>query len=589
MSFGEQLVLNALRETSPAEWVLMHSLWLKDHESKQHAEIDFLVITDRAALILEVKGGVVFRESDGRWHFAKKNMSEEFVKREGPFDQARSAFYAVRNYFDEAKQLYLFHNRIWGYGVILPQCILQMNGRDPAIKPEMYLDARSFPEGLMSFVDKLTDYWEIDNIRMKEKLRIPAEQLKRKMTSDDRCRIEGLLRPALRPVQGVTVTAREAEIELIELTKEQLKAIEFHDPAQPLILQGAAGTGKTLIAMQQIHRQSLIHNRLLFVCFNRRLADHVRRELGPEKLKQRIDVLNYHQLLRTLNEKAGLSVEPIADWTRFNMEVEDHVMNALQVLQSRGTPFEPYDYLVLDEAQDLMTAPFLGSLELLLRGGWKDGSWTICIDPRQIIFHTQFDAKQFDRLRKYASLCPLNLNCRNTREVAAYAHGLSRIDGVPTRKALGPATELVWYPDKKEYAKRLRKAVNQLIEDMSSLGASSRDIAILAVTRESLPDEVMTPGFFARPAVEIGTVTARDVVQVGTLQSFKGLEAMAIVLVGLEDIENLSSRQLAYVGGSRAKSFLRIMLPDYVQASVQQRLPEILALLDCGNERVDPL
>ncbi len=315
MSFGEQLVANALREQAPNEWLVLHSLWLKEHESKQHAEIDFLIITDRAALIIEVKGGVAYRDQNGLWHFSKIDMSDEYTKNEGPFDQARSAFYAIRHHFDTAGDLNLFHNRVWGYGVILPQCMLQVTGPDPAIKPEMLLDKGAFPEGLLQFLDDLTKYWEADNLRMKVKHRIPKEQLRHTISSKDRLRIERLLRPFLRPVQGGAVKVRDAELELIELTKEQLKALEFHAFDQPLILQGAAGTGKTMIAMQQIHRQSFHRDRLLFVCFNKKLAEYVRRHLGP---RQGIDVFNYHQLLRSLNEQASISEEPIFDWVQFN-------------------------------------------------------------------------------------------------------------------------------------------------------------------------------------------------------------------------------------------------------------------------------
>jgi len=579
MSYAEQLVLDEFHRQAPGDWMVMHSIWLKEHQSKQHAEIDFLVITNRAALILEVKGGVVFRDQDGMWHFSNRNMSEERLKTEGPFDQARSAYYSVRKYLDDAGWLHLFHDRVWGYGVVLPQCILQTGAPDPAIAREMLLDERAFPNGLLSFIDELTAYWEEDNLRMKDKLHIPRERLQGTISASERDQLRDLLRPMLRPVQGVALSAREAEIRLLDLTKEQCKALDFHDPSQPLILQGAAGTGKTMIAMQQVHRRSFYHNRLLFVCFNRTLAACVRKSLGPETVSRGVDVFNYHQLLGNLNRQAFLPTEPIEDWAQFNREVEDRTLYALQTLQDRGTPFQQYDYLILDEAQDLMTPEFLGSLEMLLRGGWQNGAWTLCIDPRQVIFHDQYDEDQFERLKKHASICPLSLNCRNTREVAAYAHGLSGVEGVPTRPARGPEPQLVWYPNRQQYAKRIRKTVNQLIDEMSDLAPESRGIVILAVTKDSLPDEIFTPGFFRRRAVKISSDANHDVVQCGTLQSFKGLESMAVVLVGLEDIDAIGSRQLAYVGGSRAKSFLRILLPDRIQTSVQERLPDILTLL----------
>lgn len=581
MSFAEQLVLDALHQQAPGSWVVMHALWLKEHSSKQHAEIDFLVLTERAALILEVKGGTVDRDEDGLWHFRQEYGQAERTSYEGPFDQARSAWYAVREYLKQSGNPDLFLDRVWGYGVILPRCMLQLPS-DPAIAPDMLLDMRAFPDGLLPFIERLSDYWLQDNRRMKQKLGIPFNQLKDSLSPGDQERLKRLLRPKLRPVQGVTVTAREAEVQLIELTKDQFRALEFHDSGKPLILQGAAGTGKTMLAMQQIHRQTMIYSRLLYVCFNKLLADDVRRQLGPETLSRGVEVYNFHELMSALNEQAGLLPESIRSWEQFNSEVEDRTIYALDTMHSQGAEFVPYDYVVVDEAQDLMTKPFLASLGLLLRGGWQHGLWTLCIDPRQAIFHRQFEPAEFENLKKMASLCPLNLNCRNTREIAAYTHGLSRTEGVPTRKANGPATEIVWYGGEKKYSAQLRKTVNALLDQVSMLTETSREVVILSVSREAFPSEMFEPGFFKRPVIEAGSKNRSDVVQYGTVQAFKGLEATAVVLTGLEDLDVLSSRQLLYVGGSRAKSFLRILLPDTIEASVQQRLPDIVALLTSG-------
>lgn len=583
MSFAEQLVMDALHKQAPDSWIIMHALWLKEHASKQHAEIDFLVLTDRAALIVEVKGGIVSRDNEGKWHVHQENGPNERVSREGPFDQARSARYAVEKYLDRSGNYDLFRNQVWGYGVILPRCALELPTSDPAIAPEMLLDMREFPEGLLPFFDRLTDYWLNDIYRMKKKLGIPSESLKKTLSRIDRNHLRDVMRPALRPVQGIAVTAREAEIRLMELTQDQYKALEFHDPNQPLILQGAAGTGKTMLAMQQLHRQSLHCSRLLFVCFNKLLAADVRRQLGPDTLRRGVDVFNYHQLLGALNQQAALPVEPIQDWNLFNQEVEDRTIYALETMQDRGRPILPYDYLVMDEAQDLMTKPFLASLGLLLKGGWDKGLWTLCIDPRQAIFHNHFDLTEFENLKRLASLCPLNVNCRNTREIAAYTHGLSRMEGVPARKANGPIPEIVWYGEEKKFLGQLRKTVDDLIDQLAVLGASSQDLAILTVIREAVPPELFSPGFLKRPVTEVGRQEQFAVVQYGTVQAFKGLEAMAVVLIGLEDLDSLGSRQLLYVGGSRAKSFLRILLPDTLRDCVQRRLPEILKLMTSGD------
>jgi len=64
MSAAEEAVRTALESTCPPDWVILHSLWLKNHAFKAHAEVDFVVITDRAVLLIEVKGGIVWRNGD---------------------------------------------------------------------------------------------------------------------------------------------------------------------------------------------------------------------------------------------------------------------------------------------------------------------------------------------------------------------------------------------------------------------------------------------------------------------------------------------------------------------------------------------
>src|SRR5260221_10223914 len=99
VSLAQLDVLDALAKL-PVDWTVLHSLWLKTHAVKLHAEADFVVISDRAVLLLEVKGGEVWRDDDG-WHFRRKSGAGENVKAEGPLDQARGAYYAARAHLRE--------------------------------------------------------------------------------------------------------------------------------------------------------------------------------------------------------------------------------------------------------------------------------------------------------------------------------------------------------------------------------------------------------------------------------------------------------------------------------------------------------
>ena len=63
-----------------------------------------------------------------------------------------------------------------------------------------------------------------------------------------------------------------------------------------------------------------------------------------------------------------------------------------------------------------------------------------------------------------------------------------------------------------------------------------------------------------------------------TIHAFKGLESPVVVLTGISDIVSLEGRSLMYVGMSRAKSHLAIVLNNkatpHVQARVAQKLSE---------------
>ncbi|MBK8686897.1 MAG: ATP-binding domain-containing protein [Betaproteobacteria bacterium] len=47
-----------------------------------------------------------------------------------------------------------------------------------------------------------------------------------------------------------------------------------------------------------------------------------------------------------------------------------------------------------------------------------------------------------------------------------------------------------------------------------------------------------------------------------TIHAFKGLESTAVVIVGIEGFARSDLRELFYVGASRAKSVLRLLLPQ---------------------------
>jgi len=81
---------------------------------------------------------------------------------------------------------------------------------------------------------------------------------------------------------------------------------------------------------------------------------------------------------------------------------------------------EQYDYLIVDEGQDLFRLNYLQCLNKLVKGGLNEGNWLIFYDNNQNIYNSndQFDAC-LDKLKGYgAASFKLTINCRNTKQIA---------------------------------------------------------------------------------------------------------------------------------------------------------------------------
>src|SRR3954451_25372512 len=107
---------------------------------------------------------------------------------------------------------------------------------------------------------------------------------------------------------GGTSVARfgTPEQEMIELTESQYSVLEGLDGNQRVCVLGGAGTGKTLLAMEQARRLAAQGHRVLLTCFNAPLGGHIRSELGKV---DGVDVFHFHLLCRAWARDAALDAE----------------------------------------------------------------------------------------------------------------------------------------------------------------------------------------------------------------------------------------------------------------------------------------
>lgn len=574
VSRAERDVLDVLSKL-PDDWCVIHSLWLKTHEVKLHAEADFILVTDRAVFILEVKGGNVWRSNDG-WHFAPKAGGAENVKREGPFEQARGAYYAIREHLYRLGDNELFDDHVWGYGVICPECSLHIPDSDTAVSPRLLLDERAFPAGVKNYIEELTDCWISlyrDNNRNARGQRARhADEISQKR----RGKIVNALRPEFELLVGPAALSVHSESNLVRLTENQLGALDFISLEPRNILVGSAGTGKTILCIEQARRKAQAGLKVLIVCFNKLLANKIKSELGVNQYSGNVTVGNYHKIAADLYAKKGMAIVKSDDWSDFQRFLSENLEELCALLNDGDL----YDYIIVDEAQDLMVRGFMDLLDIQLRNGLSKGSWMMACDTDQTIFRDNFDQSLLEKLFSQSRKTALTINCRNTRQIAAYVTGLSRVGSITTRGVEGENPIIRYYEDFSGYLRLFKEVVNKLIQSFVDARLDVSEIVVLYATNKFIPDEVLKPGFFLRRVNHVGSQekNAVESIQLCSVQGYKGLEAKAIVLVGIEEISSNGWRELFYVGASRAKTNLRILLPS-TNNDVRLALDDIYAHL----------
>ena len=231
----------------------------------------------------------------------------------------------------------------------------------------------------------------------------------------------------------------------MHLTNEQIRASRRMAANPRTVVRGAAGTGKSVIALDRALQLGAAGRDVLYLCFNRLLAAHVRAGLHRHEHGESVQVCHVHALYHDLIEDAGLlprlRTMDVGAPEFFATGFPGLAAEALCERSQAG-----WDVLVVDEAQDLLTSEHLDVFDLLLREGMSRGHWHLFLDPKQNIYGEDVQSTVADRLETYApAFEDLFENCRNTRQVAVQTSIVSGIDLPVVGAPDGPDAVLHYY------------------------------------------------------------------------------------------------------------------------------------------------
>ena len=424
--------------------------------------------------------------------------------------------------------------------------------------------------------------------------------------------------------------------QLLRLTANQLDILTQVRKKDRGVIYGAAGTGKTILAMELAKELASASEhgekkKVALLCSNpylsRRLEKWAETLEGvvagtPLTLLEKISDLgeNYRNILSkypTLKESLR-SEYKAAEWETF-------IGDMINLLNGE----EYFDYLIVDEAQNLYDKVFLELMNALLKGGLANGKWRLFGDfENQNIVDLQFDGDWKKILEESLksqevevevedfSYFKLETNCRSTQEIAeAFSIFLDDDDNdlpPPMNGVHGPDFEIKYFqsiqdtPEGGEKLPTLEELMDDLVSDFKKRGFSSEHMVLLFTDdRNELGIDTQSKYdgcelLDIREVKESLTETERTIVtssspynklRYSNVYDFQGLESELVFLV-LSVTEDMMvagggviiphegyMERLLYTGMSRAKTMLVIV----ADKSYEELIEELILWSKKGN------
>jgi hypothetical protein len=535
---AERRVYDALREGLGQEFSVFYGVaWLGAlGAGARDGEVDFVIAhPEGGILLLEVKGGAISRDgTTGRWTSVDHAGYPHPIQ--DPFAQVRTSKHALLEKFKEHPTL----RHVWipmGHGVVFPDSARPDVPLGPDAPPEITVFAEDMNH-IDDCVEGMFDYWR----RALERAERPGAGFVAAVTD--------LLAPSFDLRQPLGTAVADEDRELLRLTEHQFSVLDLLGRQRRVSVTGGAGTGKTLLALEKAKRLAGEGFKVLLTCFNRPLADHLRRSAGGA---DGLTILTFHQLCEHFARAGDVALPSAIDGQVpadfFDKTMPNALLEALRCVRQR------FDAIVVDEGQDF------------LEGWWYPLQFCLADPDRGVLYVFHDDNQQiYRRATSFPSgLVEITLheNLRNTQKTHALTSRFYR--GEPVR-AIGPEGRFV-EAVVVESKEGIEQAVSAVLERLLKKEyASPEDIAVLLGWAPSSPLKRDTQiGVFQVTRDQDGE-PGRILLE--SVRRFKGLERPIVILTAVDELPPEEADALLYVGLSRA----RIHLVVVAQASTIARL-----------------
>ena len=506
----ENLMFDGLSKLSD-DYYVFHSFKIISIESGviKESETDFLIFNKTKGIIcIEAKAGKVSYEN-GFWRYGNGTL----MKGDGPFSQATRNRWNVKRLIDEKC------NNLTSKCKIIPAVWFPSISRSQINSIAIPSDTN---KNLIMTRESLDNPQEIIDRIFSLGVAINLETTLTPKEADE------LIRKVLCPKFDL-VPSRCIELDIKRnrfhhLLKEQSTVLDFLEEQRCAVVNGVAGTGKTMLAVEKARRCGII-GETLFLCYNVRLKEYLEKTFP-------YDNVSYY----TIDGFACKFCKTITP----DYNYLDELLTAAYVNNTFN-----YNHLIIDEGQDfgqenIEQYKILQTLEDIILSN-EIGTFYMFYDKLQLVQGTKIPKFIED------ADCRLTLykNCRNTRSIASTS--LKPLDRQP--KLFDGAVEGDM-PSIHFVVENGNVKINSILDSWLDKGIND----IVIITSKTEKSSFMTQ--YAQG--EIYHYRNKDFIFNST-RRFKGLEADVIILIDVDRDILLHSEKIFYVGSSRARLGLDII------------------------------
>jgi len=564
---GEKDLFNKLRDDpETAGWVVLHSLDLKKHKTKIEGELDMVVLVPgQGVLCLEVKGCDVSRK-DGKWIYPYETSFE------GPFKQASKSMHSLRSYLTSRDCT--LSGLLFFSAVVFTR--IDFNEESPEWHPWQYINKQLFLRRPISI--------NISNILQRAHLHVASRigldswysNINSRPNEGQVKKMIALLRDNFEYAVSPRNDLENLEQTILQFTEEQFDALDLLEFNDRVVFKGPAGTGKTVLAMEAAKRALAKGMRVLFVCYNKLLGDWLQAQtVGYSENTAYFECRTFHSLLLHISgDKPPIRADSEYWKKLLPLKAADRLLDDM-------TPCPSCDMIIVDEAQDLLEDEYLDVFDLLLKGGLAGGRWALFGDfEKQAIYSEEGGSDVMraieglsDRAPSHSTY-PLRINCRNAEPIAetlSITSGLSPGYKRVLHDIEGSDVDPLFYSTVADQQKKLASAIYSLREIFEP-----REIIVLSMRNDK---NACASNIDSREAglklSPIRQIEDTQTIPFTSIHAFKGLEAPAVIITDIDSLNDEKSRALLYVGMSRARIRLYMLMHESCRSTYN-------SILDAG-------